>query len=162
MLVSGPGALRDDTIARVRALAEPRAVTLQVVEATTAQALEGAFVALTRERAQALIVADTGGGVFFTERAQLTELCLRHRLPAMFSNAEIVEAGGLMSYAPDAVDNYRRAGGFIDSILRGVKPGEIPVQQPRNFDLAVNMKTARALGLVFAPALMLRVDRTVE
>jgi len=80
----------------------------------------------------------------------------------MYANAEIVESGGLMSYAPNAVDNYRRVAVFIDRILRGAKPGDIPVEQPTKFELTVNLGTAKALGLVLSPALMLRVDRTVE
>ena len=162
MLVSGPGKLRDDTIARARAMASSRGIALQVVEATTAPALDEAFAAMKRERAEALLVADTGGGVFFTERARLTELALAHRVPAMFANAELVEAGGLMSYAPDSVENYRRAAVFIDRILRGAKPADIPVEQPTKFELAVNMKTARALNIAFPPALLLRVDRRIE
>jgi putative ABC transport system substrate-binding protein len=162
MLVSGPGKLRDDTIARARTVASARGITLQVVEATTAPALDEAFAAMKRERAEALLVTDTGGGVFFTERVRLTELALAHRVPAMFSNTEVVEAGGLMSYAPDSVENYRRAAVFIDRILRGAKPGDIPVEQPTKFELSVNMKTARALNVAFPPALLLRVDRRIE
>jgi len=160
MLVSGPSVLRDDTISRTRVIAAAQGLTLQVVEATSAPALDAAFSALKRDRADALIVADTGGGVFFTERARLTQLALAHRLPAMYANAEIVEAGGLMSYAPDAVDNYRKAAEFIDKILRGAKPADIPVEQPKKFEFTVNEQTAKALGIVFSPALKLRVDRT--
>jgi len=162
MLVSGPGLLRDDTIAHARTAAASRGVELHVVEATSAAALERAFAEFRRGRVEAMLVADTGGGVFFTERAKLTELALANRLPAMFANTEIVEAGGLMSYSPSAPDNYRRAALFIDEILRGAKPGDIPVEQPTKFELAVNTKTAKALGIVFPQALLLRVDRTID
>ena len=79
----------------------------------------------------------------------------------MFGNAEIVESGGLMSYAPHAPDNYRRAGVFIDRILKGARPGDIPVEQPTKFELALNMKTAKALNLTVPPAFLLRVDRVL-
>ena len=162
MLVSGPGPLRDETVARARDLAAARGVTLHVVEATNATSLDSAFAELRRGRAEALFVSDTGGGVFFTERARLVQLALGNRLPSMFGNAEIVESGGLMSYSPDAVENYRRAAVFVDRILKGAKRGDIPVEQPTKFELAINMKTAKALNLTIPPALLLRVDRPIE
>ena len=80
----------------------------------------------------------------------------------MFGNAEIVDSGGLMSYAPRSPENYRRAAFFIDKILKGAKPGDIPVEQPTTFELTLNMKTAKALNLTVPPALLLRVDRVVR
>lgn len=162
MLVSGPSALRDDVIARTRAFAASRGIGLVVAEATSAPALDAAFAELKRGRADALFVADTGGGVFFTERRRLVELASVHRLPAMFSNAEVVEAGGLMAYAPNSVDNYRRAAMYIDKILRGNKPGDLPVELPAKFELTINAATAKSLGITFPPSLLLQVDRTVE
>jgi len=162
MLVSGPSALRDDTIARTRELAASRGIALQVVEATSAPALDTAFAELKRGRADALLVVDTGGGVFFTERARLVALAAAARLPVMYANAEIVESGGLMSYAQNSIDNYRRAAVFIDKILKGTKPGDIPVEQPTKFELAINLKTAKALGLAIPPSLLLRVDRPID
>lgn len=161
LLVSGPSAIRDETVARTRALASSRSIALLVAEATTVAALDGAFAELKRGRTDALLIADTGGGVFFTERARLVELASVHRLPTMFSNAEVVEAGGLMSYAPNSSDNYRRAATYIDRILRGARPGDLPVEQPTKFDLTINAGTAKALGIAFTPAFLLRVDRTV-
>lgn len=161
MLVSGPSALRDDVIARTRALAATGGIGVVVAEAASAPALDGAFAELQRHHADALLVADTGGGVFFTERVRLVELARRYRLPAIFSNAEVVESGGLMSYAPNAADNYRRAAMYIDKILRGTRPGDIPVELPTRFELTINAKTAEALGITFPPALLLQVDRTV-
>jgi putative ABC transport system substrate-binding protein len=162
MLVSGPGALRDETIARTRELAASRGIALQVVEATSASALDAAFAELKRGRAEALLIVDTGGGVFFTERKRLVDLALAARLPAMYANAEIVESGGLMSYAPNSIENYRRAAVFIDKILKGAKPGDIPVEQPTMFELAINLKTAKAMGLAIPPSLLLRVDRPID
>jgi len=161
MLVSGPGALRDEVVARTRALAASRGIGLVVAEATSAAALDGAFAELKRGRADALFVADTGGGVFFTERARLVELARIHRLPAMFSNAEVVEAGGLMAYAPNSIDNYLRAAMYVDRILRGARPGDLPVELPTKFELTINTATAKELGITFPPALLLQVDRAV-
>lgn len=162
MLVSGPGVLRDEAIARARTFAASRGIGLVVAEATSAPALDAAFAELKRGRADALFVADTGGGVFFTERRRLVELANLHRLPAMFSNAEVVEAGGLMAYAPNSVDNYRRAAMYIDRILHGARPGDLPVELPAKFELTINATTAKALGITFPPSLLLQVDRTVE
>jgi putative ABC transport system substrate-binding protein len=162
MLVSGPGKLRDDTIARARAMALSRGIALQVVEATTAPALDEAFAAMKRERAEALLVADTGGGVFFTERARLTELALAHRVPRCSRTPSSSRPAASCRTRRIPVENYRRAAVFIDRILRGAKPADIPVEQPTKFELAVNMKTARALNIAFPPALLLRVDRRIE
>ena len=143
-------------------LAASRGVTVQVVEATNRAALDGAFDALRRGGAQGLLVSDTGGGVFFTERASLVALAGAHRLPSVFGNVEIVEAGGLMSYAPSAVENYRNAAAFINKILKGTKPGDIPIEQPTKFELVINLKTARAINIVISPALRLSADRLIE
>jgi len=109
-----------------------------------------------------LLVADTGGGTFFTQRTHLAELALDHRLPTIFANTENVEAGGLMSYSASSVAHYRRAAAFIDRILRGAKPADIPVEQPATFELAINMKTAKALKLAIPQTLLLRADRLIE
>jgi len=142
--------------------ARTRQVALQIVEARSAAELDAAFEALRRGRAAALLVADIGGGVFFTQRAHLAELALRHRFPAIFANTENVEAGGLMAYSPSSVANYRRAGAFIDRILHGTRAGDIPVEQPTRFELAVNLKTARAMNLIIPQSLLLRADRVIE
>jgi len=153
MLVSGPAKIKARTIAAARDAAAALGLTLDVYEAATAAALGDAFAALKRGGAQAVLFSDTGGGMFFTERKRLADLALANRLPAMVANAEIVEAGALMSVAPDSVDNYLRAATFIDKILKGVKPADIPVEQPTAFDTTINMKTAKALNVVIPPAL---------
>jgi len=153
MLVSGPAKIKARTIASARDAAAALGLTLDVYEAATAAALGDAFAALKRGGAQAVLFSDTGGGMFFTERKRLADLALANRLPAMVANAEIVEAGALMSVAPDSVDNYLRAATFIDKILKGVKPADIPVEQPTAFDTTINMKTAKALNVVIPPAL---------
>ncbi len=147
-------------VAGARQAAQARRIALQVVEASTPGDLAIAFTALRKGRADALLVA--GGGVFFTQRARLAELALANRLPAAFANVEIVEAGGLMSYSSSSTENYRRAGTFIDKILKGARAGDIPVEQPALFELSINMQAARALNLVIPQSLLLRVDRLIE
>ena len=89
-------------------------------------------------------------------------MATRHRLPAVYYERLFVAAGGLMSYGPDFVDNYRRAAGYVDRILKGEKPGELPVQAPTKFELAINLSTAKALGLTIPPALLASADETIE
>jgi putative ABC transport system substrate-binding protein len=101
-------------------------------------------------------------GMFYLNRTRIAELALRNRLPSMFGMSEMVEAGGLMEYAPSSIDNYRRAATFVDRILKGAKPGDLPVQQPTKFELAINMKTARALGLTIPASILLRADEVIE
>jgi len=141
--------------------ADARGIALQLVEVRTPAELDGAFVALKQGGAAALLVADTGGGVFFTQRTRLAELAIAQGLPAIYANTEIVESGGLMSYSSSSIDNYRRAGVFIDKILRGAKPAAIPVEQPTTFELVVNMKTARAMKVVIPQSVLLRADRRI-
>ena len=122
--------------------------------------LEGVFAAVTRARSDALVV--TGGPVQFNMRTQIAQLALRHRLPSISAITEDVEAGGLMSYGASLSDQWRRAATYVDKILRGTKPGELPVEQPTKFDLVINLKTARALGLTIPPSLLARADQVIE
>ena len=161
LLVSSANVTNSPIIVNARQAAQDRGIALQVVELQGAD-LETAFAALKRERAEALLVAGIGGGHVWTHRARLADLALAQHLPTMFSNTENVEAGGLMSYSPSSVENYRRAAAFIDRILRGTKPGDIPVEQPTRFELAINLKTAKALNLAIPQTLLLRADRLIE
>lgn len=140
--------------------AHSRGVALEVIEANAAGDLEAAFVRAKQAGTQALLVADDG--LFFTLRVRIAELALAQRLPAMFGYTEAVEAGGLMSYSASSAENYRRCGAFIDKILRGAMPANIPVEQPTRFELAINLKIAQALGIAIAPSLRARADRVVE
>ena len=103
-----------------------------------------------------------GGGAFYLNRSQIVGLALTHRLPTMFQAREFVEAGGLLSYAPSTTANYRRAAFFVDRILKGTKPGDLPVEQPTQFELVINLKTARALDLTISPSLLARADTVIE
>jgi putative ABC transport system substrate-binding protein len=122
--------------------------------------LERLFATAQREGAQALF---TGGGArLFQHRKQVVELARRHRLPDTHYTAEFVEAGGLMSYAPNLPAMYRRAAAFVDRILRGAKPADLPVEQPTKLDLVINARTAKVLGLSLPQLLLLRADRVIE
>jgi putative ABC transport system substrate-binding protein len=99
---------------------------------------------------------------FTTHRARLAELALRSRLPAVYGQKEYVEAGGLISYGTDFQDLWRRAATYVDKILKGAKPGDLPVEQPTKFELVINLKTAKALGLTIPPSLLQRADQVIE
>jgi putative ABC transport system substrate-binding protein len=135
-------------------------VQLKIVEASAPTALEGAFSTMRSARADAVLVL--GGGAFYLNRAHVVELALRNRLPSVFQNREFVEVGGLLSYAPSTTANYRRAAFFVDKILKGAKPADLPVEQPTKFDLVINAKTAKALGLTIPPSLLARADQVIE
>jgi putative ABC transport system substrate-binding protein len=132
----------------------------QLLEARGPDELEGAFAAMTRERANALLVQVD---VIFALHAQrIADLAAKHRVPAMYGAREHVGAGGLMSYAPNILDLFRRAATYVDKILRGAKPGDLPIEQPTKFELVINLKTAKALGLTIPQSVLLRADQVIE
>jgi putative ABC transport system substrate-binding protein len=115
---------------------------------------------MAQGRAEALVVlADP---LFGLHRTRLADLAARSRLPAMYGAREYVEAGGLMSYGPDVLDNFRRSATYVDRILKGVKPADLPIEQPTQFEFVINMKSARALGLTIPQTLLLRADQIIE
>jgi putative ABC transport system substrate-binding protein len=122
--------------------------------------LEGAFAAASRVRVQGLLVL--GNPLTQTYREQIVDMALKHRLPSMFDGRDFSEAGGLMSYGPNLSDLFRRAATFVDRILRGAKPADLPVEQPTKFELVVNLKTAKALGLTIPPSLLARADEVIQ
>ncbi len=135
-------------------------VRLQVLEARGPEDFGRAFSDMARARADAVAVQSTN--VFFTERQRLVELAAQNRLPAMYSTREFVEAGGLMSYAANTADLLRRAAMYVDKILKGARPADLPVEQPTKFELVINLKTARALALRIPPPLLQRADQVLE
>jgi putative ABC transport system substrate-binding protein len=135
-------------------------VRLQPVEARDRTDLDGAFAAMTRERAGAVIVLVDG--MLIDNRTWITRLAEKSRLPAVYGLREHAEAGGLMFYGANPVDLNRRAGIFVDKILKGAKPGDLPVEQPTKFELVINLKTAKALGLTIPPSLLLRADEIIQ
>ncbi len=139
------------------------ALKLQLISlerGTLPYSLEGAFQTAARGRAEAVLVL--GSPAFFPERKRLAELALRHRLPTSFQRPDYVEAGGLMSYGPDVNDILQRLADYTDLILKGAKPSDLPVEQPTKFELAINLKTAKALGLTIPPSLLQRADQVIE
>jgi putative tryptophan/tyrosine transport system substrate-binding protein len=131
-----------------------------VVEAGSPNELEGAFSTMARERVNALLVLSDG--LFYLNRRRIADLALKNRLPSMFGSSENAEAGGLMEYAPSSAANYRRAATYVDKILKGARPADLPVEQPRKFELVVNMRTAKALGLTIPPSILVRADQVIE
>jgi len=133
---------------------------IQVLEVSEPGQLEGAIEAAVRERADALHVL--GDPIFHSPPHRLPELAARARLPAIYFVAELVRAGGLMSYGPNFIELSRRAASYVDKILKGAKPADLPVEQPTKFELVINLKTARALGLTIPQAVLIRADEVIQ
>ena len=135
-------------------------VQLQAVVARTGADLESAFSAMAREHAHAVMVLSFGP--YTAARQFLAELAIKYRLPTMFAVRDHVEAGGLMSYGPDYSELVRRGAVYVDKILKGAKPADLPVEQPTKFELVINLKTAKALGLTIPPSVLGRADYVIE
>jgi putative ABC transport system substrate-binding protein len=136
-------------------------VRLQTLEARNPQEIDSAFAAMTRERAGALLIFPDS--FFATQRRQIAELAAMRRLPAIHGGTpEYAEAGGLMVYSPNILDLERRAAIYVDKILKGAKPADLPVEQPTKFELIINLKAAKALGLTIPPSLLRRADQIID
>jgi putative ABC transport system substrate-binding protein len=140
--------------------AQALGVRPQFVEARRPADLDRAFSDMTKARSGALTVLP--GNMFFSERRRLVGLAAKNRLPAVYPSREYVDAGGYMSYAPNGADLFRRAAIYVDKILKGAKPGDLPVEQPTTFELVINLKTAKALGLTIPPSVLGRADQVIE
>jgi len=130
------------------------------VDAPTPDGIGRGFASMSRERAQAVIIL--GDSFFDQQERQITALALKHRLPSIFVVRDFAEAGGLMSYGQNQADNFRRAATYVDKILKGAKPGDLPIEQPTKFELVINMKTARALGITIPQSILVRADKVIE
>src|SRR5262249_8455647 len=144
----------------IQAVAPSLGIELRPIDTDDAREIEHAVVAFASEPNGGLIAA-TGGGVL-KHRELIVALAARHRLPAIYAYRSHVMSGGLMSYCIDNLDQYRRAAGYVDRILRGEKPAELPVQAPTKYELAINLKTAKALGLTVPDSLLARADEVIE
>ena len=144
----------------VKSAARSLDLPLQILEVREPGDFEGAFAAMLKERSGALFLS--GDAMFFVHRARLAELALRNRLPSMSTQRQWVEAGGLLSYAPSFPDQWRRAASYVDRILRGAKPADLPIEQPRKFELVVNLKTAKSLGLTISQHVLARADEIIQ
>jgi putative ABC transport system substrate-binding protein len=159
-----PGAYGESTMRemmrKMEAAAGTLSVQLQLVEVREAAEFDQAFLSMVRERADALIVLPSP--MFFSERRHIVDLATRHRLPSIAMARELAELGGLMAYGASIRDLFRRAGVYVDMILQGAKPADLPVQQPIKFELVINLKTAKALGVDVPPTLLALADEVIE
>ena len=133
---------------------------LQFLGAKGAEDLESVFEAAKRAGVQAVLAHPST--FVATNRASIIDLAAKSRLPVIYPNTDYVEAGGLMSYGPDTIDNYRRAAGYVDKIFKGTKPADLPVEQPMKFEFAINLKAANAIGLTMPPNVLARADRVIR
>jgi putative tryptophan/tyrosine transport system substrate-binding protein len=159
-VIWNPDAGRQLELQATRAAARTLGVTLKLMEVRNADDLARSFAALEKERPDALTM-------FFDPlstgyRELVADFAKKHRLPTVFGAREFVEAGGLMSYAPNIAESFRRAATYVDKILRGAKPGDLPIEQPTKFELVINMKTAKALGLTIPQSILVRADQVIE
>jgi putative ABC transport system substrate-binding protein len=143
-----------------RVAAQRTGAWVQPLQARDSKELEQVFNAAVGNRASALIVFDDP--VLWSNRTQIVALAAQHRLPVMYGYREFVDVGGLISYGPDRIDHYRRTASYVAKILRGAEPGSLPIEQPTKFQLVINLKTAKSLGLTISPSLILRADQVIQ
>ena len=155
---ANPGSLPQ--LRAAEAVARALRVRLQTLEARVPREIDSAFAAMTREQAGALVVLVDA--IFTNQVGQIAELAAKSRLPSIYGQREYTEAGGLMVYSSDPLDLETRAATFVDKILKGAKPADLPIEQPSKFELIINLKTARALGLTIPPSLLQRADQVIE
>jgi putative ABC transport system substrate-binding protein len=160
-VLMNPGTAFHPTVLKnVQAAAQPKGVQVMGVQAGTMNEVESAFQKMAREGVHAAIVA--ADSFYFQNRRPIAEIGNRHRVPAMYTGRESVEAGGLISYGTSIADSYRRAATYVDKILKGAKPADLPIEQATTFHLAINARTAKALGLNIPQELRLRADEVIE
>ncbi len=155
-----PERTEKDMLKGAEVTAQALGVRLQFLEARGPADFDRAFSEMTRARAGALTVLGTT--MLFNERRRLVDLATKSRLPAVYPWREGVDAGGLMAYGPNIPDLFRRAATYVDKILKGAKPSDLPVEQPTKFELVINLKTAKALGLTIPPSLLGRADEVLQ
>jgi putative ABC transport system substrate-binding protein len=144
----------------IQATGQALGVQLQLLEVRGPEDFESAFAAMARDRAEALIIL--GDPLTLSHRMRIVDLAAKSRLPGIYDVQEFVEAGGLMAYGPSLPDLFRRAAAYVDKILKGAKPGTLPVEQPMKFELIINLKTAKALGLTIPQSVLFLADRVIQ
>ena len=159
MIVNPDNSVARDLAKDVEAIAPNRRLKVQIIEVREAEALEGAFEQ-ARRQAQAVLVH--GEALTLQHRGQITALAAKHRLPSMYNLLDFVHSGGLMAYAPDLAVMFRRAADYVDKILKGTKPADLPIEQPTRYVLVVNLKTAKALGLTIPQSILLQADEVIR
>jgi putative ABC transport system substrate-binding protein len=152
--------LHSDHSKEIARAAQELRLTIKLMEARGAEELERTFVAMVRNGAEGLVVLPSS--LFNVERRRIVDLAAKNRLPAIYEHREFVDAGGLMSYGPDILDLFRRAATYVDRILKGDKPADLPVEQPTKFDLVVNLKAAKQIGLTIPPNVLARADKVMR
>jgi putative ABC transport system substrate-binding protein len=140
--------------------AQTLGVQLHPVEIATPEAIAAGFETVIAGGAEALVVL--GDAMFWNHRERIVALAAKSRIPAIYPEREFAVAGGLLAYGPNVADNFRRAAGYVDKILRGAKPADLPIQRPTKFELVVNLKTAKALGLTIPQSILARADEVIE
>ncbi len=158
-LLYEPISSAQSAIAASQAGARALGLQLQLVEARGPEDFEAAFSSMAAQRAEALVISGT---VPYHNRTRIAELALRGRLPLTSPWREVTEVGGLMSYAPSLLEQYRHAGTYVDKILKGARPADLPVEQPTVFDFIINLKTARALGLTIPQSVLMQITETIQ
>ena len=148
------------TIPKVESAARLLGLGITRLEVRVADDIEAAFEAAAKDRVQALLTLSSP--LFNSQKQRIINLAAGHRLPAMYEDREFAEAGGLLSYGPDLADVFRRAAGYVDKILKGAKPADLPVEQPTKIDLLINLKTAKAMGVSIPQSLRLRAEEVIQ
>jgi len=157
---TAPGSSTNLWLKEAKSTAQSLGITLQPVEARESAELDTAFTSMTQARTGALLVL--GEPMMMTNRKQIGDLTLKHRLPSASMRQEYVEAGSLLSYAPSFPDLYRRAATYVDKILKGTKPADLPVEQPTKFELIINLKAAKQIGLTIPQSVLYRADKVIK
>ena len=160
VLLNPANAVAPALLKNVQAAAQRVGVKIQSAEASTPQEIANGFAAMARQNAGALIVSLDA--FFIQQKSQIAELAAKQRLPSIGGYGEYVEAGGLMSYGPNLGEISRRAATYIDKIFKGAKPGDLPVEQPTLFELFINLKTAKALGIKVPQTILAQATRVIE
>jgi putative tryptophan/tyrosine transport system substrate-binding protein len=155
-----PARVNDLRMKEVQTAARPLRLTIKFAEVRGTEGFETAFAALTKERPDGLQVG--GGPLMFANVKRIAGLALKSRLPSVYIYREAVDAGGLIYYGADVADNYRRVATYVDKILKGAKPADLPVQQPTKFELFINLKTAKQIGLTMPQNVLARADRVIK
>ena len=143
----------------VQAAARALEIALQSLEVRNPKELDGAFEAVTREKLGALMAPNT---IVLAYGKQIVEFAAKNRLPLIYDTREFIDDGGLMSYGPSFPDLWRRAAVYVDKILKGTKPADLPVEQPMKFDLLISLKTAKQIGLTIPPNVLARADKVIK
>ena len=159
-----PGATSEQTASEIWKAAETASASMRLqlrrVDVLGPDDIDGALDTIARERSEALLLVQSS--MFFTERRRIADLVAKHRLPSIYNAREYAALGGLMAYGASAADRFRRSASYVDKILKGAKPADLAVEQPTKFELVINLKTAKALGLTVPPALLAQADEVIE